>query len=293
MRCGEEHMVYDLIIVGAGPAGCSAALTAKMRNLSVMMLYWGEGALEKAKRVDNYPGLPETSGRDIVTTLRDQAAGMGAEVRRLFVQKILPLGQSFSVLAGNDVYEGKTILLACGTARVQMLEGEEALVGSGVSYCATCDGMFFKGKQMIVIAGGDEAVEEANFLADLGHVQYFSIKKHDISPLSASIAVSGEKPVAISREAGKLVLTTDVGKHEADGIFILRPTVAMTQLLPEVETENNYIKVDHNFMTNVPGVFAAGDMTGLPLQAAKAVGEGNVAALAIAAHIRKMNEAAV
>lgn len=285
--------MYDVLIVGGSCAGLSAAMTARKRNLSVLVLYAGDGAMGKITQMDNYPGLPAASGEAMLRVFRAQAEALGAELKKQLVQRVLPMGKSFSVLAQNDLYEARSVILALGTSRVNLLPGEEELLGQGVSYCATCDGMFFKGKQMIVIAGGDEAVEEANFLADLGHVQYFSIKKHDISPLSASIAVSGEKPVAISREAGKLVLTTDVGKHEADGIFILRPTVAMTQLLPEVETENNYIKVDHNFMTNVPGVFAAGDMTGLPLQAAKAVGEGNVAALAIAAHIRKMNEAAV
>ena len=279
--------MHDLIIVGAGCAGCSAAITARQRNLDVLMIYVGDGGLEKAARVDNYPGMPQASGAEIIRAFRDQAKEMGAVLKRQLVQKIMPMGESFSVLAGNEVFEARSVLLALGIARVSPLPGEEELLGQGVSYCATCDGMFYKGKEIIVIAGGAEAVEEANYLSELGHVRYFIEKPHATEGLSEAVEVVKEKPKSIAQDGMELILTTDQGTHRTDGLFVLRPAMAMTQLLPEVEVEKSSILVDDDLMTNVPGVFAAGDIIGAPLQAAKAVGDGNKAALTIAQYLRR------
>jgi thioredoxin reductase (NADPH) len=279
--------MIDVLIVGGGVAGCSAAITARMRNLSALVIYAGGGALEKAHRVDNYPGLPEISGPDLLEKLRSHARSMGAQLQHALVQKVMPMGGSFSVLAGNEVYEARTVLLCGGTARVNPLPGEEDLLGAGVSYCATCDGMFYKGKRIAVVAGGEEAVEEANFLADLGDVIYVEERKHATDGLSPAIQHLKDKPVAIKRGEQGLVLVTDQQEHVVDGIFVLRPAVALTQLLPEVATDKGHVVVDQDMMTNVPGVFAAGDMVGNPLQAAKAAGEGTTAAIAIAQYVRK------
>lgn len=279
--------MYDLIIVGGGAAGCSAAMTARQRNLSVLMLYAGDGAMEKAHRMDNYPGMPQVEGKDMVRVFRQQASDAGAELKKQLVTKVLPVGDGFSLLAGNDLYEAKAVLLAMGTSRVNPLPGEEELLGQGVSYCATCDGMFYRGKRIIVIAGGKEAVEEANYLSDLGRVTYFIEKPHNTEGLAANITVAKGKPIQIRQSGQALTLVTDQGEHETDGLFVLRPAVAMTQLLPEIETIKGVVMTDQDMMTNVPGVFAAGDILGAPLQVAKAVGEGNRAALAVAGYLRK------
>lgn len=280
--------MYDVIIVGGGVAGCSAAVTARMRNLSTVVVYNGDGAMGKAHRIDNYPGMPQINGKELVDRMRDHARQMGAETKQGLVQKILPMGDSFSVLVNNDVLEGKAIILACGTSRVQTLENEENLLGMGVSYCATCDGNFYKGKDILVVAASHEAVEEANFLAELGKVKYISERKHDVEGLDESIELLPGKPKVLRREEGRLVLTTDAGEYTADGVFVLRPAVAMTQLLPEVQTDRGFVQVDKDMLTNIPGVFAAGDMVGNPLQAAKAAGEGNVAALSAASYVKSL-----
>ncbi len=280
-------MNYDLLIVGGGCAGCSAAITARQRNLKVLVIYSGDGGLEKAHRVDNYPGLPQASGRHIIQVLRQQALDMGAELKKQLVQKIMPQGNGFMVLAGNEVYEASAVLLALGIARVNPLPGEEELLGAGVSYCATCDGMFYRDKRMLVVAGGGEAVEEANYLSELGHVRYFVEKPHPLEELSPSVEVVPEKPVSLQQDGEGIRLTTNQGCHQADGVFVVRPAVAMTQLMPEVASDKNVILVDKDLMTNVPGVFAAGDILGNPLQAAKAVGDGNHAALSAASYLRK------
>lgn len=279
--------MYDVLIVGGSCAGLSAAMTARKRNLSVLVLYAGDGAMGKITQMDNYPGLPAASGEAMLRVFRAQAEALGAELKKQLVQRVLPMGKSFSVLAQNDLYEARSVILALGTSRVNLLPGEEELLGQGVSYCATCDGMFYRGRRMIVIAGGVEAVEEANYLSELGQVSYFVEKTHDTAGLSPSIEVIAEKPVSIEKSGEGMALVTNGGRHEADGIFVLRPAVAMTQLIPEVKTEKGSITVDSSLMTSVPGVFAAGDILGAPMQAPKAVGDGNVAALAAAAYLRK------
>lgn len=279
--------ILDLIIIGGACAGASAALTARQRNLSTLMLYSGDGALAKARRVDNYPGMPQADGGEIIRAFRAQAESLGTQVKKQLVQRVMPMGDHFSVLAENDLYEAKSILLAVGTARVNPLKGEEALLGMGVSYCATCDGMLYRDKEMIVVGGGEEAVEEANYLAELGSVRYFPERTHSIEGLSQGIQVIKEKPREIAADGDRLKLITEIGEHQADGIFVLRPVVALTQLMPEVNADKGAILVDKDLMTNIPGVFAAGDCIGAPLQAAKAVGDGNRAALAIASYLRK------
>jgi len=278
---------YDLIIVGAGAAGCSAAVTARQRNMSTLLLFGGDGALGKARLVDNYPGLPDLQGPALLDALRNHAGRMGAELKRGLVRRVMPLEGGFSVLAGNDLYYGKTVLLAMGTARVRLLPGEEELVGQGVSYCATCDGMFYKGGRVLVVASDAEAVEEANYLATLARVVYVREKAHNVSMLDKSVEVAEGKPVSLRIQGEQIILETTAGEVSADGAFVIRPAVAMTQLIPEVRAENGALVLDEKLMTSVPGVFAAGDIAGSPLQVAKAVGEGNVAALSAAGYLMR------
>ena len=285
-------MEYDLIIIGGGAAGCSAAITARQRNLSTLVLYAGDGALGKTKLIDNYPGFPGATGPQLLEALRSHAVRMGAELVRALVRRVTPLGDVYSVLAGNDLYTGKTIILAMGTARVRTLPGEEELVGQGVSYCATCDGMFYKGGTILVVAADSEAAEEAIYLSTLAKVLYVKEKPHQTGELPGSIEVLPDKPQSFSLRGEQIVLTTDLGEVKADGAFVLRPAVAMTQLIPEAETQNGKLVLDSGLMTSLPGVFAAGDIIGAPLQAAKAVGEGNIAVLSAAKYLILKNNKA-
>ena len=285
-------MEYDVIIVGGGVAGCSAAITARQRNLNTLVIYNGDGALGKTRQIDNYPGFPGIKGPALLRHLREHARGMRAEFVRALVRRVMPMDGSFSVLAGNDIYTGKSVILAMGTARVAPLPGEEDLVGRGVSYCATCDGMFYKDGTVLVIASDEEAVEEAVFLSTLAKVLYVKERPHNTAGLPPQVRQLPGKPLKLLAKGEQLVLETDQGEVTADGAFILRPAVAMTQLIPEVQTENGRLVLDNDLMTSVPGVFAAGDITGAPLQAAKAAGEGNIAVLAAARHLARRNNSA-
>ena len=251
----------DIAIVGAGPAGYSAAITARKRDKSVVVIGQNTGWLAHAHSIANYPGLPDISGHDLLEAMKKQAQDLGAELRPGVVHQIVSLGSSFALSLAADFIEAE-------------------LLGRGVSYCGTCDGMFYRGKRVAVIAQGPEAVSEANFLAGLcSEVVYFGAKE---DALDDRITVCGQKPEAILGESTATGLKAGGEDFPFDGVFIFRETAALSTLLPGLEMDRAFIRVDRRMKTNLPGVFAAGDCTGQPLQVAKAVGEGCVAAISAA-----------
>ena len=249
--------MIDIAVIGAGPAGYSAAITARKRDQSVVVIGQNTGWLARAEHVANYPGLPDISGRDLLSAMANQAQALGA-----------------------DFIEARRVILCTGARQPKLLPGENELLGRGVSYCGTCDGMLYRGRRVAVIAQGPEAVSEANFLAGLcREVVYFGKPEDALDP---RIVVSGQKPEAILGEASVSGLRAGGEDLPFDGVFIFREAAALSALLPGLEMDGAFIRVDRRMQTNLPGVFAAGDCTGLPLQVAKAVGEGCVAAISAA-----------
>ncbi len=275
-------MKYDALVIGAGPAGCSAALSLRNRGLSVLVAYTDGGALTKAHQVNNYLGLRGQAGTDMVRLFRAEAVAAGAELREARVTLVLPMGKVFSGAVDNDIVTARSIILACGAARSKPLEGEETLLGRGVSYCATCDGMLYRDKKIIVVGSDAHSIKEANFLSTLAQVIYIPEQPHDLSGLNAGIAVIQEKPVAVLDEEQARGLRTDKQDIPSDGVFILHPAVSPAQLIKGLNVENGAIAHDAQMRTNLPHVYVAGDAAGLPHQAAKAAGEGNIAALTLA-----------
>ena len=274
--------MIDIAIVGAGPAGYSAAITARKRDKSVVVIGQHTGWLSRAHSISNYPGLPDISGADLLNAMRDQAVALGAQTRPGVVHQIVSMGSSFALSLGGDFIEARHIILCTGAKQPRLLPGESELLGRGVSYCGTCDGMFYRGKRVAVIAQGPEAVSEANFLAGLcSEVVYFGAPD---DALDSKIVVSDKKPEAILGEDSVSGLKAGGEDLPFDGIFIFREAAALSSLLPGLEMDGAFIRVDRQMRTNLPGVFAAGDCTGLPLQVAKAVGEGCVAAISAAAN---------
>ena len=283
--------MLDIAIVGAGPAGWSAAMTARMRGLTCRVLTAGDrsGWLYKTERVDNYPGMPAVKGADLLDAFERQALALGAEKQIGVVRQIQPMGGHYMLLCGNDVIESRAVILCMGAARPKLLPGEEELVGQGVSYCGTCDAMFFRGREVAVLSATAQGAEEATFLSRFASkVTYYSLKPHEL-PQEHPWSIADEKPQALRREDGKVLLTTNVGEHAYDGVFIFRPAVTLEQLLPGLAQEKGFLPVDRRMATNLPLVYAAGDCTGKPLQIAKAVGEGNVAAISAAEDLQKQN----
>ena len=272
--------MIDIAVIGAGPAGYSAAITARKRDRSVVVIGQNTGWLARAEHVANYPGLPDISGHDLLEAMKKQAQDLGAELRPGVVHQIVSLGSSFALSLGADFIEAERIILCTGAKQPKLLPGESELLGRGVSYCGTCDGMFYRGKRVAVIAQGPEAVSEANFLAGLcSEVVYFGAKE---DALDDRITVCGQKPEAILGESTATGLKAGGEDFPFDGVFIFRETAALSTLLPGLEMDGAFIRVDRRMKTNLPGVFAAGDCTGQPLQVAKAVGEGCVAAISAA-----------
>ena len=272
---------YDCIVVGAGPAGCSAALTLRARNKSVLMCYSDLGALKTAHRVDNYPGMPHVSGEDMLRVFHDQCREAGVDMHPHAVRQMLPMGDSVSVLCGENLFTAKKVILCVGVVRKSRIPGESDYAGRGISYCATCDGMFYRGKKIAVISAYHEGVEECNFLASLAaQTLYFSEKPHDTQGILPSVTLMDGKADEILGENGK-VTAVKCGDtvHQVDGVFILRPATPPDQMAPGLRVENGAIWTDENLQTNLEGIYAAGDCAGAPYQIAWAAGQGNLAAL--------------
>lgn len=276
--------MFDIAVIGAGPAGYSAAINARKREKSVIVVGQNTGWLTRAESIENYPGLPSVPGAELLERMRAQAEAMGAELRGGVVHQVLPMGETFALSLGGNFLEARRIILCTGAKQPKLLPGEEALLGRGVSYCGTCDAMLYRGKRVAVVGQGEEAVPEANFLANVcASVTYFG-KPDDA--LDSRIAVRAEKPEAILGEARATGLRAGGEDFPFDGVFIFRETMALSSLIPGLEMDGAFIRVDRRMHTNLPGVYAAGDCTGLPLQVAKAVGEGCAAALFAAQELR-------
>ena len=272
-------MAYDLIVLGSGPAGLAAAVAARGRNRSVLVLgnRWQDSPLAKAARVDNYPGLPGLTGVELLEKFYRHAAEAGAE---FVIGRAISLlaWNGFSVTAGSQVYQGGALILAPGVIRLSKYPGEEEYLGRGVSYCATCDGMLYRNRPVTVVGLAPDAPQEANYLKSLGcQVVYVSPRRPQ--GLEEGIPYVKAGRLAIRGEDAVTALEADGAVLPCAGVFVLRRAVAPADLLPTLETEEGVIKVDRRMATNLPGVFAAGDCTGGPLQVSKAVGEGHVAAL--------------
>ncbi len=276
----------DCIVVGGGPAGLSAAINLRQRGRSCLVLSSGPSVLEKAELVDNCAGLPGLTGEALMRALREHALAKGAELRKAKVSNILPFGDTLMVNADGEILECRAVILAAGAARGAAIPGEEDYLGRGVSYCATCDGMLYRGRHCIVWGTADTMPEEAAYLADIG-VQVTCVGARRPAALPESIPFVQGKPAAIEGgDTVQRVVLADGTALDADGVFLLRSAIAPARLLEGLAVEGGSILVDRQMATNIPGVWAAGDCTGAPLQVNKALGEGQIAGLAAAEHCK-------
>ena len=277
----------EIAIIGTGPGGVSAALTACNRNKRIMLLGSREmsAKVAKAHEIRNYPGLPFVRGADMAAAFRDQLDRMGIEITEKRVGAVYAMGDYFALQAGEEMIEAEAVILATGVVQAKPLPGEEELLGRGVSYCATCDAPLYRGKTTAVIAYSPSEEKEAVFLNEVcARVIYFPMYKEEPT-LPESVEIIREKAVEIAQADGRRIVKTEDGEYFADGVFVLREAVAPGQLVPGLETEGQHVKVNRKMETSLPGVFACGDITGTPYQYVKAAGEGNVAAISAAAFI--------
>lgn len=273
---------YDLIIIGSGPAGLAAAIYAQRAKLDTIVIeenFVSGGQVVTTYEVDNYPGLPGISGMDLGTTLREHAEKMGAVFVRDKVLELELEGAEKTVTGKKETYRARTVILATGAKhRMLGIPGEQELSGMGVSYCATCDGAFFRGKTVAVAGGGDVAVEDAIFLARACEKVYLIHRRDELRAArilqerlmaldnveilwdTVVDEICGENKV----EALKLTQKKTGEKKElaVDGIFIavgITPNSELAQGKLDMD-EQGYIRAGEDGVTSVAGVYAAGDV---------------------------------
>ena len=283
----EQTERVDIAIIGTGPAGVSAALTAANRNKSVLLLGSRQMSekVAKAHEIRNYPGLPAVKGEELAEAFRNHLDSMGITITEKRVGTVYAMGDYFALQIGEEMAEAEAVILATGVVQANPLPGEKELLGRGVSYCATCDAPLYRGKTAAVIGYSPREEAEAAFLSEVCEkVTYFPVYREETA-LPDSVQVIREKVTGIAQEGGKRIVRTESGTYEADGVFVLREAVAPDTLVPGLEADGAHVRVNRKMETSLPGVFACGDLTGTPYQYVKAAGEGNVAAISAAAYI--------
>ena len=284
---------YDIIIIGFGPAGVSASLYTQRAGMDTLLIGSRSKSLEKADSVENYYGLaPSLSGKELYENGLLQAENVGATLYEDQVVGISWEGD-YRVKTTKSEFMAKAVIIATGTKRsAPPLKGLKDLEGRGVSYCAVCDGFFYRGKSVGVLGSGDYAHEEAKeLMAITGDVTIFTngepVEKREGFKYNEGklVSVNGaEKVEGVSLEDGQSV--------EIAGLFVAIGTAGATDLAKKlgVEINGNSIKVDENMQTNLPGLYAAGDTTGGMLQVAKAVYQGAVAGTSALKFVRNAKQ---
>ena len=290
--------MYDIIIVGAGPAGLTAALYARRAGHSVLVLEGGVpgGQAVTTPHVENWPGTLSISGPDFAMGLYQQCMDLGAEIQFAAVTGFQDQGDVKVVLAGEERFQGRALILANGVQRRKLgVPGEERLGGRGVSYCATCDGSFFKGKDVAVVGGGNTAVEDAVYLASICPTVWLIHRRDKLTAQKYLVDGLKDKPnVKLLMEHKVLEIQ---GEKQVESIRLMGPdhqrilhvsaVFAAVGLIPDnakfspplALNEYGYLQAGEDCVTNIPGVFAAGDTRSKELrQLVTAAADGAMAA---------------
>lgn len=291
--------MQDVLIIGQGPAGISAALYAARAGLSVSILAGGEGALAKAEKIENYYGFPEpVSGKELLERGIAQAKRLGVELRQEEVVSIDLLESGLMASTGEGEYPARAIILATGAPRkAPRVKNLPALEGAGVSYCAICDGFFYRGKPVGVLGCCEYALHEAQALLPLAsRVTLLTHGEQSIKGLPDALQVYTtpiRELLGETRLEGAVL--EDGTRIELAGLFVAQGVAGSADLARKLgaQTEGNKIVVDAHMATSIPGLFAAGDCTGGMLQIAKAVCQGAEAGASVAQYLRQSQNTGV
>ncbi len=306
----KEQNMYDLIIAGAGTAGLTAGIYAARAGMSALIIesLFAGGQIARAHVVENYPGFPEgVSGAELALKFREQAERLGARIENAQITGFELEGDEKRVLTQDAEYSAKTVILAMGANYKSLgLKSEKKLVGSGVSYCATCDGAFFKRKDVAVIGGGDTALEDALYLSGFANHIYVVHRRDELRAQKAlqKTAMANEKIEFVWDS----VVETVLGKSFVEGVRIKNTKTEQLRdisvsgvfvaigITPQTEVvkgkvnidESGYIITDAFMRTSIPGVFAAGDIVKKPLrQVVTAAADGAVAVYSALSYLRE------
>ncbi len=308
----SEHF-YDVIIIGAGPAGMTAAVYASRANLNTLMLERGVpgGQMSDTEAVENYPGFDSILGPDLANKMFEHSQKFGAKYAFGDVKEVKDHGDYKEVITGDKTYKAKAVIIATGAEHRKLgVPGEEEYAGRGVSYCAVCDGAFFRDREIAVIGGGDSAVEEGMYLTRFAKkvtiihrrdqlraqkiLQERAFQNEKIEFIWDTVVekING-KDGKVSSLTLKNVKTGETKEFETDGVFIYIGTDPLSEPFKSlgIVNEDGYIPTNENMETKVPGIFAAGDVREKELrQIVTATGDGSIAAEAAIKYIESLAE---
>ncbi|WP_404589841.1 thioredoxin-disulfide reductase [Enterococcus sp. UD-01] len=305
--------MYDVIVIGAGPAGMTAALYASRSNLSVLMIERGApgGQMNNTAEVENYPGFDSIMGPELAYKMYENVEKFGTKNAYGIVMDIQDQGSYKEVICEDQTYQAKTVIIATGCEHRKLgVKGEEEFAGRGVSYCAVCDGAFFRNKKLLVIGGGDSAVEEAIYLTQFASEVVIVHRRDELRAQKiiqdrafANEKISFEWNTVLEEITGnemvvtggqlRNVITNEVKEVAADGIFIYVGLDPLTEPFKKAGLTNagGWIETDQDMRTTMPGVFAIGDVREKTLrQITTAVGEGGIAGQQVYKYIEDMAE---
>jgi thioredoxin reductase (NADPH) len=307
-----EEKIYDVIIAGAGPAGMTAAVYTSRANLSTLMIERGVpgGQMANTEDVENYPGYESILGPELSTKMFEHAKKFGAEYAYGDIKEIIDNGDYKTVVAGSKQYKAYSVIISAGAEYKKIgVPGEKELGGRGVSYCAVCDGAFFKGKELVVVGGGDSAVEEGVYLTRFASKVTIVHRRNELraQKILQDRAFANEKidfiwnhTVKEINGEGKVgsvtLVSTDNGEEtefKADGIFIYIGMIPLSKPFVSlgITNENGYIETNALMETKVPGIFAAGDIREKTLrQIVTATGDGSIAAQSAQHFVEELKE---
>lgn len=309
----SEEKIYDVIIAGAGPAGMTAAVYTSRANLSTLMLERGipGGQMANTEEVENYPGFDHILGPDLSTKMFEHAKKFGAEYAYGDIKEIIDGKEYKTVIAGSKQYKTRSIIISTGAEYKKIgVPGEKELGGRGVSYCAVCDGAFFKQKELVVIGGGDSAVEEGVYLTRFASKVTIVHRRNELraQKILQDRAFANEKIdfiwnhtiKQINDKDGKVgsvtLVSTETGEEQefkADGVFIYIGMVPLSKPFASlgITNEQGYIETNDRMETKVPGIFAAGDIREKTLrQIVTATGDGSIAAQSAQHYVEELLE---
>jgi thioredoxin reductase (NADPH) len=311
----SEEKIYDVIIAGAGPAGMTAAVYTSRANLSTLMIERGlpGGQMANTEDVENYPGFESILGPDLSTKMFEHAKKFGAEYAYGDIKEIVDHGDYKVVVAGSKQYKAYAVIITAGAEYKKVgVPGEKELSGRGVSYCAVCDGAFFKGKELVVIGGGDSAVEEGVYLTRFASKVTIVHRRDQLraQKIAQDRAFANEKVEFIwnhtiksindtegNGKVGSVTLVSTKNSEEqefkTDGVFIYVGMLPLSKpfLTLGITNENGYIETNELMETKVPGIFAAGDIREKTLrQIVTATGDGSIAAQSVQRFVEELME---
>lgn len=301
--------IYDLVIIGSGPAGLTSAIYASRGNLNTLVLTGNElgGKLTKTYKIENYPGFKEIMGADLANDFIEHVKNFNVELKEGLVKQINDKDDYIEIILNNDeTIISKAIIVASGTNENKLaLENADKFTGRGISYCAVCDGFFYRKKDVVVIGGGNSALEEALFLAQLVNKIYIVLRR-DVFRASQEVVnkvKNNEKIEIITNYIPEsLIIDNDnlvglnikstkddsIKKIDCSGIFPYIGSTPSTSFLPnEILDENGYIKVNSDMSTSIKGIYAAGDVIKKDLrQVVTATNDGAIAANSVIKYLK-------